>query len=47
MSARGIAGITQSAEYGAATLRVSAFSALLNVNIVRPLFDGVGNALGL
>ena len=38
--ARGIAGITQSAEYGAATLRLSAFSAQLNVNIARPLFEG-------
>lgn len=40
MRARGIAGITHSAEFGAATLRASAFTALLNVDIVRPLFDG-------
>lgn len=38
--ARDIAGLTHTAEYGAATVRVSAFTAVLNVNIFRPLFDG-------
>lgn len=38
--ARNLAGITHTAERGAATLRVSAFTAVLNVNVVRPLFDG-------
>jgi hypothetical protein len=38
--ARAIAGITESAEYGAATLRVSAITSVLNTNVVRPLFDG-------
>ena len=38
--ARGIAGITHTAERGAATVRVSAFTATLNTDIVRPLFDG-------
>ena len=38
--ARGIAGITHTTEYGAATVRVSFITAVLNVDIVRPLFDG-------
>lgn len=38
--ARGLGGITHTAERGAVTLRVSAFTAVLNVNVVRPLFDG-------
>ncbi|MES2317293.1 MAG: porin [Pseudomonadota bacterium] len=38
--ARAIAGLTHTAEYGAATLRLSLFQARLNVNIARPLFDG-------
>lgn len=38
--ARGVGGITHTAERGPATLRFSAFTAVLNVNIVRPLFDG-------
>jgi hypothetical protein len=37
--ARGIVGLTHSAEFGAATLRMTAFSARLDVNVVRPLFD--------
>lgn len=40
VKARDIAGVTHTAEYGAATLRASAFTAVLNVDIVRPLFDG-------
>ena len=40
VKARGIAGVTHTAEYGAATVRVSAFTAILNVDIVRPLFEG-------
>jgi len=40
VSARGIAGLTHSAEYGAATVRVSAFTAQLNADIMRELFDG-------
>lgn len=40
VDARGIAGLTHTAEYGAATLRVSAFTSVLNVDVVRPLFDG-------
>jgi hypothetical protein len=40
VEARGVGGITHTAEKGAATLRVSAFTAVLNVNIVRGLFDG-------
>lgn len=40
VQARGIAGITESVEYGAATLRVSAFTSVLNTNVMRPLFDG-------
>lgn len=40
VSARGIAGLTHSVEYGAATVRISAFTAVLNADIVRPLFEG-------
>ena len=40
VKARGMAGLTYSAEYGTAMLRLSAFVARLNVNIARPLFDG-------
>jgi opacity protein-like surface antigen len=38
--ARGITGLTHTAEVGALTLRASAFTAMLNVDVVRPLFDG-------
>lgn len=38
--ARGIAGITHTAEQGAATFRVTAFTARLDTDIVRPLFTG-------
>ncbi len=38
--ARAITGLTHTAEFGAATVRVSAFTAVLNLNVVRPLFDG-------
>lgn len=40
VSARNIAGLTHTVEYGAATVRASAFTAILNTNILRPLFDG-------
>ncbi len=40
VKARGLGGLTHSAEFGPATLRVSAFTAVLDVNIVRALFDG-------
>lgn len=40
LQARGIAGVTHTAEMGAATVRVSAFTAVLNLDIVRPLFNG-------
>ncbi len=40
VEARGLGGITHTAEKGAATLRVSAFTAVLNANVVRELFDG-------
>lgn len=40
VKARGLGGVTHTAEWGAATIRVSAFTAVLNVNIVRKLFDG-------
>jgi hypothetical protein len=40
VKARGIGGITHTAEYGAVTARISAFTAVLNVNILRELFDG-------
>lgn len=39
VNARAIAGLTHSMEYGAATLRMSAFRTTLNVDIMRPLFD--------
>lgn len=51
VKARGIKGITHTAEFGATTLRVSAFSASLDANVVRPLFDAyrrfgpAGNAI--
>lgn len=35
-----LGGITHTAERGPVTLRFSAFTAVLNVNIVRPLFEG-------
>ncbi len=38
--ARGLGGLTHTAEMGPTTLRMSAFTAVLNVNIVRDLFDG-------
>ena len=40
IKARHLGGITHTAERGPLTLRFSAFTAVLNVNIVRPLFDG-------
>ena len=40
IKARGLSGITHTAEKGPVTLRFSAFTAVLNINIVRPLFDG-------
>ncbi|MEJ7806057.1 MAG: hypothetical protein WKG03_09095 [Telluria sp.] len=40
VKARGLGGVTHSAEWGPATVRVSAFTAVLDVNIVRALFDG-------
>lgn len=39
IKARGIRGITHTAEFGATTLRASAFRASLDVNIFRPVFD--------
>jgi hypothetical protein len=38
--AHGIAGLTHSAEMGPTTLRLSAFTAHIDTNIMRPLFDG-------
>ncbi|MES2019658.1 MAG: porin [Pseudomonadota bacterium] len=38
--ARAIAGLTHSVEVGATTVRVSAYTAMLNLNVVRELFDG-------
>lgn len=38
--ARGISGITHTIEKGPATVRLSAFTAVLDVNIARPLFEG-------
>ncbi|MFL6659814.1 MAG: hypothetical protein ACJ8GW_17160 [Massilia sp.] len=40
VKARGIAGITQTAEVGALTVRASTFNARLNVSLARELFDG-------
>lgn len=40
VSAHGIFGLTHSAEMGATTVRLSAFSARIDTNIMRPLFDG-------
>lgn len=40
VKARGLGGITHTAEWGPATVRVSAFTAVLDVNIVRDVFDG-------
>lgn len=40
VKARGVGGISHSAEWGPATMRVSAITAVLNVNIMRELFDG-------
>jgi hypothetical protein len=40
VKARGLGGLTHSAEWGPTTLRVSAFTAVLDVNIARALFDG-------
>ncbi|HEU4776892.1 MAG TPA: hypothetical protein VFS95_08700 [Telluria sp.] len=40
VSAHGIVGLTHTAEMGATTLRLSAFSARIDTNIVRPLFEG-------
>ena len=40
VKARGVSGVTHTVESGPATVRVSAFTAVLDVNIVRPLFDG-------
>ena len=51
VKARNITGITHTAEFGATTLRASAFTAVLNTNILRSLFDGfrqfgpAGNAI--
>jgi hypothetical protein len=39
VEARGLGGVTHTAEWGPTTLRATAFTAVLNVNIVRPLFD--------
>jgi hypothetical protein len=39
VEARGLGGLTHTAEWGPATVRVSAFTAVLDVNIVRQLFD--------
>jgi hypothetical protein len=40
VKAHGILGVTQTAEMGATTLRLSAFTAHIDTNIVRPLFEG-------
>ena len=40
LHARDIAGLTHTVEYGALTLRASVFTAVLNTDILRPLFDG-------
>ncbi|WP_426211376.1 hypothetical protein [Massilia sp. TWP1-3-3] len=40
VKARHLAGITHTAEWGPATVRVSAFTTVLDLNIVRELFDG-------
>ena len=40
VKARGIAGVTHSAELGATTLRASAFTAVLHTNLITFLFDG-------
>ena len=40
VKARGLGGVTHTAERGAVTVRASVFTAVLNVNIVRELFDG-------
>lgn len=40
VSAHAIVGLTHTAEMGPTTVRLSAFSARIDTNIVRPLFDG-------
>ncbi len=40
VKAHGLAGATHTIEWGPATFRMSAFTTVLNVNIVRELFDG-------
>ncbi|UUZ49610.1 hypothetical protein LP420_04955 [Massilia sp. B-10] len=40
VKAHGIVGLTHTAELGPTTMRLSAFTAHIDTNIVRPLFDG-------
>ena len=40
VKARGVSGVTHTAEWGPATVRVSAFTAVLNLNVVRGMFNG-------
>ncbi|MES2898764.1 MAG: hypothetical protein V4723_03500 [Pseudomonadota bacterium] len=40
VKARGLFGLTHSADIGALSVRASLFTATINVNIARPLFDG-------